>query len=78
MPVETGDTINFVVSPGPTDSFDSHAWAPIVRYTGDSQQSTRNEWRADVDFSGPPPPAMTPWERFAQVLLASNEFAFVD
>ncbi|MCC6796735.1 MAG: PSD1 domain-containing protein [Candidatus Hydrogenedentes bacterium] len=76
--VETGDTIDFIVSPGPTDSFDSHAWAPVVRYTGDSQQNTRNEWRADVDFSGPLPLAMTPWERFAQVLLASNEFAFVD
>lgn len=76
--VETGDAVDFIVSPGPTDSFDSHAWAPVVTYSGDAPQNVRNEWRADVDFSGPPPPAMTPWERFAQVLFASNEFAFVD
>jgi hypothetical protein len=25
-----------------------------------------------------PPVALTPWERYAQVLLMANEFAFVD
>ena len=76
--VTKGDTIDFVVSPGPTDSFDSFGWAPVVRYSDDLAQNAKNEWRADVDFAGPPPPAMNPWERLAQVLLASNEFAFVD
>ncbi|NUM52084.1 MAG: DUF1553 domain-containing protein [Candidatus Hydrogenedentes bacterium] len=76
--VAKGDAIDFVISPGPTDSFDSFGWAPIVRYTDDADQNAKNEWRADVDFTGPPPPALDPWERLAQVLLASNEFAFVD
>jgi hypothetical protein len=46
------------------------------------------EWDAVRQFHGPeeapkvsppaPPSGLTPWEQYAQVLLAANEFAFVD
>jgi hypothetical protein len=35
-------------------------------------------WDSAAEFSGPRPTPMTPWEKYAQVLLESNEFAFVD
>jgi hypothetical protein len=33
---------------------------------------------AQRDFAGTSSTAMSPWEKYAQVLLLSNEFAFVD
>jgi len=40
------------------------------------------EWNAHVNFAGPPKPVekpgLSPWEKFAQVLLLSNELMFVD
>src|SRR5205823_633936 len=41
----------------------------------------RREWNARTDFSGPPPPrprTLSPWEKYAQVLLFANELVFVD
>jgi hypothetical protein len=38
-------------------------------------------WDTDSGFHGPlpsPPKALARWEELAQVLLMSNEFAFVD
>ena len=37
-----------------------------------------NMGNASSDIQGPPPPTLTPWEAYAQVLLLTNEFAFVD
>jgi hypothetical protein len=38
------------------------------------------EFNAKKQFAGPAPKIQpfTPWERFAQVLLETNEFLFVD
>jgi hypothetical protein len=38
------------------------------------------EWAAQAGFTGPKTAAGTldPWEKLAQVILLSNEFAFVD
>jgi hypothetical protein len=36
------------------------------------------EWSAEADFAGPAERPLTPWERYAQVLLETNEFLFVD
>jgi hypothetical protein len=39
------------------------------------------EWNAKKEFGGPPPEdrkPLTAWEKYAQVLLLSNEFMFVD
>ena len=44
------------------------------------REPTAEEVRAAVEFTGGPGDykGFTPWEQFAQVLLLSNEFAFVD
>ena len=71
--VKAGDTIDFVVDIGGALSYDQFLWSPVVK-VGAVAHDARTE------FSGPSPESqyLTPWEQYAQVLLLSNEFAFVD
>ncbi len=72
--VKAGDTIDFLVGCRGSDNSDAFVWVPIVR--GD-----KGEWDAKGQFAGPAaplPPPLRPWEQYAQVLLETNEFVFVD
>ena len=71
--VKAGETIDFIVDIGGTLSYDQFLWVPVVK-VGTVTHDARKE------FSGPNPESqyLTPWEQYAQVLLLSNEFAFVD
>ena len=72
--VQPGDTIDFIIDSRGDANSDSFTWVPLIRGTG-------SEWNAGKQFAGPPPPAPVPlnaWEKFAQVLLETNEFVFVD
>ena len=79
--VKQGDTIDFVVDFRPDSlSHDDFLWAPVIRMTKLEGQPAE-EWDAQKQFGGktmPPPPPLTAWEQYAQVLLQSNEFMFVD
>ena len=71
--VKKGDTIDFLVDLRGTLDSDGFDWHPVIHGTV--------EWDAKAQFAGPPPPApkdLTPWEQYAQVLLETNEFVFVD
>jgi hypothetical protein len=71
--VKKGDTIDFLVDLKESLDSDSFVWHPIIRGSG--------EWDSKAQFAGPPaaqPKDLTPWEQFAQVLLETNEFVFVD
>ena len=62
---------------------DSFIWSPVIKMTkADSNSTTGSlpEWIAKSDFSGPKEPLkpLNPWEKYAQVLLMSNELVFVD
>ncbi len=91
LEVEAGETIDFVVDSRGEHSFDTFTWAPVVRMiepaspteaaaNGDKKPMRKvlRAWNAEKDFAGPPPEPLTPWEQYAQVLLMTNEFAFVD
>jgi hypothetical protein len=71
--VEVGDTLDFVVDVADGLDSDQFVWAPGVAM-GDGR------WAAADGFpaTGPGPDYLQPWEQYAQVLLLSNEFAFVD
>jgi hypothetical protein len=71
--VKAGDTIDFVVDIGDVLNHDEFLWAPKI-------SAESEDWNAASEFSGPaaPPAYLTAWEQYAQVLLLSNEFAFVD
>ena len=69
--VEKGDTISFVVDARLDPENDAFAWAPVIK-------SGEQSWSAKKDFAGPSTQRLDVWARLAQVLLETNEFAFVD
>lgn len=77
-----GDTIDLVVSSGPTNGYDSFVWHPRIWVSdGVAEGGARREWLSRLDFAGPPaapPKPLEPLEQYAQVLLLTNEFLFVD
>jgi hypothetical protein len=82
--VKRGELIDFVTDCRGSVEFDSFTWAPTIKYA-DSKRSGSNdlaEWDAKADFAGPPTEKaktpLTAWEKYAQVLLLSNELMFVD
>jgi mono/diheme cytochrome c family protein len=74
IPVKAGDTIDFVVDCQKNSGYDTFTWKVRVR-GGETLFASAD------DFEGPPmtpPPPLSPLEKFAQVMLMSNEFLFVD
>jgi mono/diheme cytochrome c family protein len=67
-----GDTIDFIVDPMANDAYDSFAWAPVVQ-TKDGAQV----WNAE-EMSAPGGRALTRLVLYAQALLETNEFMFID
>ena len=67
---------------------DYFRWNPVVKVTGGaikaemakSETFRVNEWTAGEEFEGQPykPKPLSAWEKYAQILLLTNEMAFVD
>ena len=72
--VQAGDTVDFIVDCRAQESSDAFGWVPELR----ALEGEPSVWNAQNGFGGPPPVRLGAWEKFAQVLLASNEFVFVD
>jgi len=70
--VVAGDTIDFAVDSLDDYESDDFTWAPVV------ELGSQKRWSAAADFRGPAARPLSPWEQLAQVLLLTNEFAFVD
>jgi hypothetical protein len=85
LEVKQGDTIDFVVSIHQSLNNNDFLWSPVIRMTGAKAIRDANgyamEWSASKQFDGSiseDRKPLTPWEKYAQVLLLSNEFLFVD
>jgi hypothetical protein len=85
--IKQGETIDFVVDCGPRGdyTYDGFAWAVTITKQAAAEpvagDDTGSGWNSRTEFSGPPaasPKPLSAWEKYAQVLLESNEFAFVD
>jgi hypothetical protein len=74
--VAAGEAIDFVADVRGGPDSDSFEWAPEIAEIGGRGRI----WSAKADFSGPRqwPRGLDAWQQYAQVLLASNEFSFVD
>ena len=82
--VQTGDTIDFIVDCRQSVTSDSFTWPVTIKLRtisnaagGDNTQ----EWDSQKDFAAPqakPAAPLSPWEKYAQILLETNEFIFVD
>ncbi|MEW6305249.1 MAG: DUF1553 domain-containing protein, partial [Verrucomicrobiota bacterium] len=77
--VKKGETIDFVAECRADSNTDSFAWAPKIRYQSTGGGASR-EFDARKDFGQKieKPKPLDVWEKYAQVLLLSNEFVFVD
>jgi hypothetical protein len=72
--VKRGDTIDFVVV-----GKGQFNWSPTVRFMEGGKPGEVAEWNAEKDFSGVVAgKQMEAWEKFAQVLLETNEMTFVN
>ncbi|MEP6540217.1 MAG: DUF1553 domain-containing protein, partial [Bryobacteraceae bacterium] len=69
--VERGEVIDFVVDSDGDYEADDFQWSPVISVG-------EGKWDARKDFAGPRPRKLTPREQLAQVLLLTNEFAFLD
>lgn len=80
--VKRGDTIDFVIECRATNSFDSFQWGPALSVKNAVPNLAQSSWDAAADFSGPArPDAVKPlsaWEAYAQALIMTNEFHFID
>lgn len=73
LTVQRGESVDCIVESLVTTAVDTFFWELRIRAEG-------FEWVAGAGFGGPAsiPRLLGPWERYAQVLLFTNEFAFVD
>ncbi len=69
--VRKGETLSFVVDDRGDDESDDFTWAVTI-------DSGERKWNARADFRGPAPQPLTAREAYAQLLLGTNEFIFVD
>jgi hypothetical protein len=79
--VKRGETIDFVTQCRENPRNVNFKWAPVIKMER-SREMAENavlEWNARRDFSGDMRPRrLTSWEKFAQVLLETNELTFVN
>ena len=77
--VEEGETLDFVVDCLANESYDSFGWAPTIELVSTDGKATMR-YEAAVDFRGPQPlpQKLTVLEQYAQALMLTNEFLFVD
>ena len=73
--VVAGEHIDFVVSCRENDAFDSYSWQVTLTLENPGDRQT---WHTERDFHGPPSKPLDLWAQYAQVLLMSNEFLYVD
>ena len=81
--VAEGDKIDFVTDCRENENSDSFNWAPTIRFVADGHAAAaqKMEWNAAEEFGVMDPPRPQPldrWQKYAQVLLLTNELVFVD
>ena len=73
LDVQTGERIDFVVDCMANDGYDSFRWTPSVRRLDGGES-----WDAQRAFGPPPPPPLSSIALYAQALMMTNEFMFID
>ncbi len=72
--LKAGEALYFIVEPGKTNNHDSFIWNPSVR-----DIASGKTWLASTGFDATRgTSSRSLWAQYAQALLASNEFSFLD
>ena len=72
--LKAGETLDFVVESRGDENSDSFQWRATLRASDGSLFSSQTQFHGPLAESRP----LSAWEKLAQVLLETNEFAFVD
>jgi hypothetical protein len=77
--VTAGESLDFLVAPAANPASDSYTWSPKIVFVADPNTPART-WDAKRDFGTTEkiPIPLPPLAALAQVLLLSNELAFID
>ncbi len=75
--VQKGDAIDFVTDSRANVISDEFNWTVTLRLTT-SDKDPGQVWDSSSGFHGPLTVPLSRWQELAQILLMSNEFAFVD
>jgi hypothetical protein len=75
--VQAGETLDLLTDCRSSPNFDSFQWTVSVRLEGSDGRGL-GAWNSASGFRGPADRQLGRWEQLAQVLLLTNEFAFVD
>jgi hypothetical protein len=74
LQVRAGDTLDFVTDVRGNPKGDSFGWTPLIRTLDNA-----STWNAGKEFgSAMAPDRMNAWEKFAQILLQTNELTFIN
>ena len=84
VPVSRGETIDFITLSLRDPNFDAFTWSPAIKLVatngGGADADAQTQWSAKNDFAGPGKDGsskpMVGWEKYAQVLLLTNELTF--
>ena len=76
--VEPGETIDFVVDLRDNLNHEEYLWEVSLTELPNDETRATGSWNSQQDFGGPATAQLDDWEQLAQVLLAANEFLFVD
>ncbi len=75
--LKKGETLDFIIDCRTNSNHDSFTWVPVIRLVQPAAAGATVEWAGNKGF-GAAPRSLGAWEKVAQALLLSNEFAFVD
>jgi hypothetical protein len=80
LEVKKDETLDFVVDFRGEITDDEFVWAPVIQMKSASAANAGQmiEWNAASQFAGPPQAPLSPLEKYAQTLLLTNEFFFLD
>jgi hypothetical protein len=81
LAMSAGDTLDFIVDIRNGLNSDQFLWAPkitLASSTGVGEGGEGQVWDAQKDFPARSVALLEPWTLFAQALMLSNEFMFVD
>ena len=84
LPMQQGDTVDFIVDINEGLNSDQFLWSPKVAAvpataaTGATDAVRSETWDALKDFTGSAAQPLNGWQQLAQTLMLTNEFVFVD
>ncbi|MEK6233625.1 MAG: hypothetical protein N2C14_02850 [Planctomycetales bacterium] len=73
--IQAGETLDFVIDCREHPSYDSFRCGFEIRFLDGAEPS---RWDSEKDFRVSHPAGLRAWPRYAQILLLTNEFMFVD